>query len=127
MNRFLPVDQMKLSEVTVKEFHAKKDSSIRQIFYLKRLEDDKIGYYVGLANVKKSHLMSNVKGGNNIIFVQTKEAGERAFYGAGAGGRETASVMVDDLIYAVTMEEKKEKITKVNYAELIPISVEKML
>ena len=38
-----------------------------------------------------------MKGQNNIIFVEHEYGGLRAYYGKGAGGKETAAIMVEDL------------------------------
>jgi homoserine dehydrogenase len=39
-----------------------------------------------------------VHGGNNAVFVQAQAAGDLMFYGAGAGGVETASAVLGDLV-----------------------------
>lgn len=46
------------------------------------------------------HPLANVHGGNNAIFVQAESAGSLMFYGAGAGGVETASAVLGDLVSA---------------------------
>jgi homoserine dehydrogenase len=41
-----------------------------------------------------------VHGANNAVFVEAEAAGSLMFYGAGAGGKETASAVLGDLISA---------------------------
>ena len=79
----------------------KPEHKIKQIFYVEQLTDDKIGYYVGPITVKTDTVLGNVEGQNNIIFVKNKYGGLRAYYGKGAGGKETAAIMVEDLLDAI--------------------------
>lgn len=52
------------------------------------------------ALVPEQHPLAAVHGGNNAVFVQAAAAGSLMFYGAGAGGRETASAVLGDLVSA---------------------------
>lgn len=79
-------------------FDDKTEGKVKQIFYAERLADDRIDYYVGPTVVPGNEVMSNVEGRNNMIFVEHKYGGVRAYYGAGAGGKETAAIMVEDMI-----------------------------
>ncbi|GAB2461936.1 homoserine dehydrogenase [Conyzicola lurida] len=52
------------------------------------------------ALVPVAHPLAAVHGANNAVFVQAEAAGDLMFYGAGAGGRETASAVLGDLVSA---------------------------
>lgn len=50
------------------------------------------------ALVPRSHPLAAVHGGNNAVFVEAHAAGPLMFYGAGAGGVQTASAVLGDLV-----------------------------
>ncbi|MGO4689259.1 homoserine dehydrogenase [Glaciibacter sp. 2TAF33] len=50
------------------------------------------------AFVSRSHPLAAVHGANNAVFVEAEAAGPLMFYGAGAGGVETASAVLGDLV-----------------------------
>jgi len=50
------------------------------------------------AMVPRSHPLASVHGANNAVFVEAEAAGSLMFYGAGAGGVETASAVLGDLV-----------------------------
>ncbi|MFD2758511.1 homoserine dehydrogenase [Gulosibacter faecalis] len=52
------------------------------------------------ALVPDSHPLASVHGGNNAVFVEAAAAGPLMFYGAGAGGIQTASAVLGDLVSA---------------------------
>jgi homoserine dehydrogenase len=52
------------------------------------------------ALLPRTHPLAAVRGANNAVFVQAASAGDLMFYGAGAGGRETASAVLGDLVSA---------------------------
>lgn len=52
------------------------------------------------ALISKDHPLASVHGGKNAVFVEAEAAGELMFYGAGAGGAETASAVLGDLVSA---------------------------
>lgn len=52
------------------------------------------------ALVDRAHPLAAVHGSNNAVFVQAQAAGDLMFYGAGAGGKETASAVLGDLVSA---------------------------
>jgi homoserine dehydrogenase len=74
------------------------DEVIKQIAYVKKINNGGFTYFIGPCRIKKDNFLSNVNGNNNIIFVEGKSSGIRAFYGQGAGAGPTASVMFDDFI-----------------------------
>jgi len=47
-----------------------------------------------------AHPLAAVRGAYNAVFVEAESAGELMFYGAGAGGPETASAVLGDLVSA---------------------------
>ncbi|WP_449279647.1 homoserine dehydrogenase [Leucobacter sp. GX0328] len=52
------------------------------------------------ALISREHPLAAVYGGKNAIFVEAESAGELMFYGAGAGGVETASAVLGDVVSA---------------------------
>lgn len=50
--------------------------------------------------VPHSHPLAAVHGANNAVFVEAEAAGSLMFYGAGAGGPETASAVLGDIVSA---------------------------
>ncbi|MDH6236443.1 homoserine dehydrogenase [Cryobacterium sp. CG_9.6] len=50
------------------------------------------------AMVPRTHPLAAVHGANNAVFVEAEAAGSLMFYGAGAGGVETASAVLGDLV-----------------------------
>lgn len=52
------------------------------------------------ALIKREHPLAAVHDGKNAVFVEAEAAGELMFYGAGAGGVETASAVLGDLVSA---------------------------
>jgi homoserine dehydrogenase len=52
------------------------------------------------ALVPREHPLAAVRGAHNAVFVQAAAAGDLMFYGAGAGGLETASAVLGDVVSA---------------------------
>lgn len=52
------------------------------------------------ALVDREHPLATVHGANNAVFVQAEAAGNLMFYGAGAGGVQTASAVLGDVVSA---------------------------
>jgi len=52
------------------------------------------------ALVDRKHPLASVHGANNAVFVQAEAAGNLMFYGAGAGGVQTASAVLGDVVSA---------------------------
>jgi homoserine dehydrogenase len=50
------------------------------------------------ALIDRDHPLATVHGANNAVFVQAEAAGNLMFYGAGAGGVQTASAVLGDLV-----------------------------
>ncbi|WP_233551065.1 homoserine dehydrogenase [Amnibacterium setariae] len=52
------------------------------------------------ALLPRRHPLASVRGANNAVYVEAESAGSLMFYGAGAGGPETASAVLGDLVSA---------------------------
>lgn len=52
------------------------------------------------ALVSREHPLASVHGANNAVFVEAEAAGDLMFYGAGAGGVQTASAVLGDVVSA---------------------------
>jgi homoserine dehydrogenase len=52
------------------------------------------------ALIPVSHPLAAVHGANNAVFIEAEAAGDLMFYGAGAGGIQTASAVLGDLVSA---------------------------
>ncbi|MBN9154320.1 MAG: homoserine dehydrogenase [Microbacterium sp.] len=52
------------------------------------------------ALIRRGHPLASVHGANNAVFVQAEAAGNLMFYGAGAGGVQTASAVLGDVVSA---------------------------
>lgn len=61
---------------------------------------DEISVRVYPALVDRAHPLASVHGANNAVFVQAEAAGNLMFYGAGAGGVQTASAVLGDVVSA---------------------------
>ncbi|MFT4299578.1 MAG: homoserine dehydrogenase [Aeromicrobium sp.] len=57
-----------------------------------------VGVRVHPAMIRDSHPLASVRGAFNAVFVEAEAAGELMFYGAGAGGVQTASAVLGDLV-----------------------------
>ncbi|MDN3494572.1 homoserine dehydrogenase [Planococcus sp. APC 4015] len=63
-------------------------------------DGDSISVRVYPALVPRSHPLASVHGANNAVFVEAEAAGSLMFYGAGAGGVQTASAVLGDVVSA---------------------------
>ncbi len=61
---------------------------------------DAISVRVYPALIAREHPLASVHGANNAVFVQAEAAGNLMFYGAGAGGVQTASAVLGDVVSA---------------------------
>ncbi len=62
--------------------------------------EDGVSARVHPALVPQTHPLAAVHGANNAVFVEAEAAGSLMFYGAGAGGVQTASAVLGDLVSA---------------------------
>lgn len=77
---------------------------IKLLAVCERLLDDdgveSISVRVYPALVDRAHPLASVHGAHNAVFVQAEAAGNLMFYGAGAGGVQTASAVLGDVVSA---------------------------
>ncbi len=77
---------------------------VKLLAICERLEDEHgvegVSARVYPALVPEKHPLAAVRGAKNAVFVEAEAAGDLMFYGAGAGGRETASAVLGDLVSA---------------------------
>ncbi|WP_137846291.1 homoserine dehydrogenase [Microbacterium sp. 2FI] len=62
--------------------------------------EESISVRVYPALIDRAHPLASVHGANNAVFVQAEAAGNLMFYGAGAGGVQTASAVLGDVVSA---------------------------
>jgi homoserine dehydrogenase len=63
-------------------------------------EGESISVRVYPTLIERAHPLASVHGANNAVFVQAEAAGNLMFYGAGAGGVQTASAVLGDVVSA---------------------------
>ena len=63
-------------------------------------EPESISVRVYPALIHRDHPLASVHGANNAVFVEAEAAGNLMFYGAGAGGVQTASAVLGDVVSA---------------------------
>ncbi|GEP48305.1 homoserine dehydrogenase [Microbacterium saccharophilum] len=63
-------------------------------------DGESISVRVYPALIPREHPLASVHGANNAVFVQAEAAGDLMFYGAGAGGVQTASAVLGDIVSA---------------------------
>lgn len=63
-------------------------------------EGEAVSVRVYPALISREHPLASVHGGNNAVFVEAEAAGPLMFYGAGAGGVQTASAVLGDVVSA---------------------------
>ena len=77
---------------------------IKLLAVCERLTDADTGESISVrvypALVDRAHPLASVHGANNAVFVQAEAAGNLMFYGAGAGGVQTASAVLGDVVSA---------------------------
>src|SRR6195952_298360 len=62
--------------------------------------EDGVSARVYPALIPATHPLAAVHGANNAVFIEAEAAGDLMFYGAGAGGLQTASAVLGDLVSA---------------------------
>gem|GEM_PF-2030713 len=65
-----------------------------------RVGDEAIAARVHPTLIPIDHPLASVRGAFNAVFVESEASGELMFYGAGAGGIETASAVLGDVVMA---------------------------
>ena len=95
-----------ITGVTLEQVQAAKRAGyvVKLLAICERLTDaegvEGVSARVYPALVPESHPLAAVHGAKNAVFVEAEAAGDLMFYGAGAGGRETASAVLGDLVSA---------------------------
>ncbi|MCS5719281.1 homoserine dehydrogenase [Herbiconiux sp. CPCC 205763] len=96
-----------ITAVTADEVEAAKRAGfvVKLLAICERLTDASTGIEgvtvrVHPALISRLHPLAAVHGAKNAVFVQAEAAGDLMFYGAGAGGLETASAVLGDLVSA---------------------------
>ncbi|MFD5600157.1 homoserine dehydrogenase [Leucobacter sp. NPDC058333] len=105
----VPVDAVHregITGITAEQIEAAKSSGyvIKLLAIAERLQaadgTDGVSARVYPALIRRDHPLAAVYEGKNAVFVEAEAAGELMFYGAGAGGSETASAVLGDVVSA---------------------------
>ncbi len=105
----VPVDAVHregIANITLEQIEAAKHAGyvIKLLAIAERITSsagvDGVSARVYPALIRRDHPLAAVHGGKNAVFVEAEAAGELMFYGAGAGGAETASAVLGDLVSA---------------------------
>ena len=94
-----------IAEITLDQVRAAKDAGyvIKLLAICERVDQDGnegVSVRVHPTLVSREHPLAAVHGANNAVFVEAEGAGSLMFYGAGAGGPETASAVLGDIVSA---------------------------
>ena len=93
-----------IANVTLEQVEAAKSAGfvIKLLAVAERLtavdKTEGVSVRVYPALVPRDHPLAAVHEAKNAVFVEAESAGELMFYGAGAGGKETASAVLGDLV-----------------------------
>lgn len=85
---------------------AQRDGNVIKLLAIaERIDADKSGVEgisvrVYPTLIPRTHPLGSVRGAFNAVFVEAESAGQLMFYGAGAGGAQTASAVLGDLVSA---------------------------
>ncbi len=106
----VPVNQVHregITSVTLDQVRAAREAGyvIKLLAIAERLADPETGVEsvsarVYPALISREHPLATVYEGKNAVFVEAEAAGSLMFYGAGAGGVETASAVLGDVVSA---------------------------
>jgi len=95
-----------ITQITSEQMAAARDAGyvIKLLAICERLTDaagvEGVSARVYPALVPRSHPLGAVREAKNAVFIEAESAGDLMFYGAGAGGPETASAVLGDLVSA---------------------------
>ena len=95
-----------ITEITIEQVEAARKAGyvVKLLAICERLTDadgvEGVSARVYPALVPRSHPLAAVHGAKNAVFIEAEAAGDLMFYGAGAGGIETASAVLGDLVSA---------------------------
>ena len=106
----VPIDRVHregITNVTIEQVNAARKAGyvVKLLAIAERLVDAETGEEgvsarVYPALVPRTHPLAAVHGAKNAVFIEAEAAGDLMFYGAGAGGIETASAVLGDLVSA---------------------------
>lgn len=104
----IPLDQVGregITEITLDQVRQAREAGyvIKLLAICERVSGDEgegVSVRVHPTLVPRSHPLAAVHGANNAVFVEAEAAGSLMFYGAGAGGPETASAVLGDIVSA---------------------------
>ncbi|HWI31128.1 MAG TPA: homoserine dehydrogenase [Microbacterium sp.] len=82
------------------EASASRSAASRPLDDRSRPSGEAISVRVYPALISRDHPLASVHGANNAVFVEAEAAGNLMFYGAGAGGVQTASAVLGDVVSA---------------------------
>ncbi|MEY2677149.1 MAG: hypothetical protein RL510_1169 [Actinomycetota bacterium] len=90
-----------ITKITREQMTAAKENGyvIKLLAICERLEDG-VSARVYPALIPREHPLAAVRGAFNAVFVEAEAAGALMFYGSGAGGTQTASAVLGDLVSA---------------------------
>jgi homoserine dehydrogenase len=94
-----------ISSVTAIQIETARESGycVKLLAICERIEQDGRSGVVARVHptlIPLTHPLAAVRGAYNAVFVEAESAGQLMFYGAGAGGPETASAVLGDLVSA---------------------------
>lgn len=90
-----------ITEITLDQVRAAREAGyvIKLLAICERIGEG-VSVRVHPTLVPREHPLAAVHGANNAVFVEAEGAGSLMFYGAGAGGPETASAVLGDIVSA---------------------------
>jgi homoserine dehydrogenase len=90
-----------ITKITPEQMKAAKDNGyvIKLLAICERVEEG-VSARVYPALIPREHPLAAVRGAFNAVFVEAEAAGALMFYGSGAGGTQTASAVLGDLVSA---------------------------
>lgn len=94
-----------ITEISLEQVEAARDAGyvIKLLAICERVQGggvEGVSVRVHPTLVSREHPLAAVHGANNAVFVEASGAGSLMFYGAGAGGPETASAVLGDIVSA---------------------------
>jgi len=91
-----------ISSVTATQIEAAKQAgyAVKLLAICERVSETGLVARVHPTLIPLDHPLASVRGAYNAVFVEAESAGRLMFYGAGAGGPETASAILGDLVSA---------------------------
>lgn len=96
-----------ITKITAEQMrNAKRDGTVIKLLAIcERIAADEHGpagvsVRVYPAQIPATHPLASVRGAYNAVYVEAESAGQLMFYGAGAGGVQTASAVLGDLVSA---------------------------